>query len=421
MSRYFIEKGGLPLPESHFRCYTWKLADILGGDMPIQFNRTLNLPKNRSLFLFGPRNTGKSTYIKSHFDTDSRIYIDLLKAETLARFTRDPDELYNLVVNLPNHITHVIIDEVQKIPALLDSVHRLMGETEKYFVLSGSSARKLKKGGANLLAGRAFVYDMFPLTHIELGDVFDLDSALEWGTLPDIYKCSDDEEKKEFLFAYAHTYLKEEIWEEHAVSNLSPFRRFLEVAAQSNGKQINFSKIARDVGVTDTTIKTYYSILEDTLIGFFLEPYVGSFRKRLSKQPKFYLFDTGVNRALAFNTDVKLLPHTNGYGNAFEHFIILECIRLASYYRLRYRFSYLRTRDDVEVDLVVERPGQPLLCIEIKSTTQLTKEKITSFINISKDIPNSEAVCVCNDEFPQVIEHVTVLPWRSALKKYFVK
>jgi predicted AAA+ superfamily ATPase len=387
--------------------------------MPIQFPRQLKLPSNRSFFLFGPRNTGKSTYIRAQFGNEHSIYIDLLKAETYARFSRRPDELYDMVIKLPKEYTHIIIDEVQKIPPLLDAVHRLMGETDKYFVLTGSSARKLKKGGANLLAGRAFVYDMYPLTHMELGDAFDLESALQWGTLPEIFKCADDSEKKEFLFSYAHTYLKEEIWEEHAVNDLAPFRRFLEVASQSNGKLINYSKIARDVGVSDTAIKSYYSILEDTLIGFFLDPYIGSFRKRLSQQPKFYLFDTGVNRALAFLTDVRLVPQSTGYGNAFEHFIILECIRFASYFRLQYRFSYLRTRDDVEIDLVVERPGKPLLCIEIKSTTHITKEKITSFINLTKDIPNSEAICVCNDEFPQVIDHVKVLPWQVALKQYF--
>src|SRR5262249_44098039 len=147
-----------------------------------------------------------------------------------------------------------------------------------------------------------------------------------------------------------------------------PFRRFLEVAAQLNGKVISFSKIARDVGASDKTIRNYYSILEDTLLGFFLESYSGSFRKRLGKQPKFYLFDTGITRALAFLTDVKLVKKTQAYGNAFEHFIIAECIRLAEYHRHHYRFSYIRTQEDVEIDLVVERPGKPLLCIEIKSS-----------------------------------------------------
>jgi predicted AAA+ superfamily ATPase len=386
--------------------------------MKKKFLRLLKLPKERSLFLFGARNTGKSTLVKELYAENS-IIIDLLKKATEARFSRNPDELFEIVKGLPKETTHVIIDEVQKNPKLLDVVHGLMGETNKNFIMTGSSARKLKQGGANLLAGRAFVYHMYPLTHIELGDSFDLEQALHWGTLPEIFTMESDELKKEFLFAYAHTYLKEEIWNEHFIRDLDPFRRFLEVVAQCNGKQINFSNIARDVGVTDKTIKSYFAILEDTLIGFFLEPYHDSFRKRLSQQPKFYLFDTGITRALAFLTDVKLAKKTTAYGNAFEHFIILECLRLSSYNRLQYKFSYLRTQDDVEIDLIVERPGKPILCIEIKSTDEIKRENISSFIKITKDIENCEAICICNEEYMKKIEHVLVLPWRIAMQKYF--
>jgi len=387
-------------------------------DMTKKFPRLLKLPNEHSLFLFGARNTGKSTLIKEMY-ADFSIIIDLLKKKTEARFSRNPDDLYDIVMELPETTTHVIIDEVQKNPKLLDVVHDLMGATKKYFIMTGSSARKLKQGGANLLAGRAFVYHMYPLTFIELGDTFKLDHALQWGTLPEIFTLENDEMKKEFLYAYAHTYLKEEIWNEHFIRDLDPFRRFLEVVAQCNGKLINFSNIARDVGVSDKTIKSYYAILEDTLIGFFLEPYHDSFRKRLSHQPKFYLFDLGVTRALAFLTDVKLVRKTSAYGNAFEHFIILECIRLSSYHRLPYKFSYLRTQDDVEIDLIVERPGKGLLCIEIKSSEEIIRENISSFITITKDIINSEAICICNDEYMKKIDHVLVLPWRIALQKYF--
>ncbi len=386
--------------------------------MKKRFPRLLKLPKEHSIFLFGARNTGKSTLVKEVY-ADSSIIIDLLKSETEARFSRRPDELYDIVIALPQTTTHVIIDEVQKNPKLLDVVHDLMGQTKKYFIMTGSSARKLKQGGANLLAGRAFVYHMYPLTYIELGDAFDLDHALHWGTLPEIFTFNSDDMKKEFLFAYAHTYLKEEIWNEHFIRDLDPFRRFLEVAAQCNGKVINYSNIARDVGVSDKTIKSYYAILEDTLIGFFLEPYHDSFRKRLSHHPKFYLFDTGVTRALAYLTDVKLVKKTSAYGNAFEHFIILECVRLNSYYRLQYKFSYLRTQDEVEIDLIVERPGKKLLCIEIKSAEKINRENISSFISITKDMENSEAICICNEEYMKKIDHVLVLPWRIALQKYF--
>ena len=385
-----------------------------------QFPRMLKLPNQHSLFLFGARNTGKSTLIKERYEKSS-LLIDLLTKKNEARFSRNPDELYDIVMGLTEATTHVIIDEVQKNPQLLDVVHRLMGETTKFFIMTGSSARKLKQGGANLLAGRAFVYDMYPLTHIELGDAFNLDHALHFGTLPEIFAMDSDDAKSEFLYAYAHTYLKEEIWNEHFIRDLDPFRRFLEVVAQCNGKQINFSNIAKDVGVSDKTIKSYFAILEDTLIGFFLEPYIASFRKRLSHQPKFYLFDMGVTRALAFLTNVKLERKTKAFGDAFEHFIILECIRLSSYHRLHYKFSYLRTQDDVEIDLIVERPGQPLLCIEIKSSEEIRREHISSFISISKDLDNCEAICICNDEFAKNFDHVRVLPWKIALQQYFSK
>jgi len=388
--------------------------------VPTLIPRLLVLPKNHSFFLFGARNTGKSTLLENQYDASFSISIDLLDSAEEERFRRDPNILYQIVTALPLTITHVIIDEVQKVPKLLDIVQRLIKDTDKYFVMTGSSARKLKKGGGNLLAGRAFIYSLFPFTSIELGSNFNLESALQWGTLPQILTCKDDKERQEFLHAYAHIYLKEEIWQEHLVRKLDPFRRFLEVAAQSNGKIINTSNIARDVGVDDKTITAYYSILEDTLIGFFLEPFHNSFRKRLSNKPKFYFFDTGVVRALSHLIGIPIVPKTHDYGNAFEHFIILECIRLANYYNKEYRFSYLRTVNDAEIDLIVERPGQPLLCIEIKSATYVDAMDISVLRKLCKDLSNSEAICLCNEKYPKQIDNVTVLPWQQGLKQYFV-
>ncbi|HEV2613635.1 MAG TPA: AAA family ATPase [Gammaproteobacteria bacterium] len=382
------------------------------------FQRLLVLPQKRSYFLFGARNTGKSTLVNLQYP-ESSFLINLLGSDEEARFARDPDELYRVVTKLPETTTHVIIDEVQKAPKLLDVVQRLMTETKKYFVMTGSSARKLKHGGANLLAGRAFVYHLFPMSWLELGDAFELDHMLRWGSLPEIFKCHSDSERQGFLSAYAHTYLKEEISAEQLVRQLDPFRRFLEVAAQCNGKVINFANMSRDVGVDDKTIKSYYSILEDTLIGFFLEPFHTSFRKRLSAKPKFYFFDPGVVRALARLSSVPLMPQTSGYGDAFEHFIILECFRLAAYFNREFRFSYLRTPSDSEIDLIVERPGKPLLCIEIKSAENVTPESLRAFINLTKDIPGSEAICLCKDRYAKKIEHVSVLPWKEGIKEYF--
>ena len=383
------------------------------------FTRLLQLPLKRSYFLFGARNTGKTTWVEHTYPERERLIIDLLDSQEESRFSQNPNELYSIVEALPDPIHHVIIDEVQKVPKLLDIVQRLMKKTSKQFIMTGSSARKLKQGGANLLAGRAFVHHLYPLTHLECAEAFDLTNALQWGTLPTLFQCENDHEKESFLQAYAHTYLKEEIWGEQIIRKLDPFRRFLEVAAQCNGKIINFSNIARDVGVDDKTIKSYYAILEDTLIGFFLDPYHHSFRRRLTEKPKFYFFDTGIVRALTRLTGMPLFPETGAYGNAFEHFIILECLRLSDYFRKNYRFSYLRTPSDVEIDLVVERPGAPLLCIEIKSATRVNAEDLHSFYQITKDLPNSEALCLCQEKYPKKMGHIMVLPWARGLKEYF--
>lgn len=383
------------------------------------YARLLTLPKNRSFFLFGPRNTGKSTLIEEQFPVSHSLWLDLLDTTLQTRLLENPEELFYQVNNLSSEITHVVIDEVQKVPKLLDVVQRLMKKKNKFFILTGSSARKLKRGGANLLAGRAFVYHLYPLTFIELGKDFNLDVALSWGTLPEMLLLKTDAERFELLTAYAHTYLKEEIWEEHVIKTLAPFRKFLEVAAQSSGKIVNFANIAREVGVDDKTIKAYFEILEDTLIGFFLEPYNQSVRKQVSGKPKFYLVDTGLTRALARQLEIPLKPGTHAYGNAFEQYIITEIMRLASYFRHQYRFSYLRTINDVEVDLIIERPGKSTLYIEIKSTDGIRSDMLTFFKKISKDEKNVEALCLSNDPYAKKFDHVLALPWQEGIKKIF--
>ncbi len=225
------------------------------------FQRLLQLPDKRHFFLFGARNTGKSTLVKHMFSNANSRYIDLLDSAQEDRYNKDPNIFANEVDALSDQVKHVIVDEIQKVPRLLDVVQMLMGRTNKHFIMTGSSARKLKYGSANLLAGRAFVYHLFPLSSIEMADEFVLDDALRWGTLPETVKCETDLERQEFLNAYAHTYLKEEIMVEQLLRKLDPFRKFLEVAAQCNGKILNFSNIARDVGVDDKTIKSYFSIL----------------------------------------------------------------------------------------------------------------------------------------------------------------
>lgn len=379
--------------------------------------RLLQLPTERSILLFGARNTGKSTLIERFYEPLGSFYFDLLDQDLERQLEARPNALYDMVKALPIRQRYVLIDEIQKIPALLNVVQRLMKDKERYFIMSGSSARKLKRDGANLLAGRAFVYHLYPLTSIELGNQFNLEQALRWGTLPEILDCKDDDDKKAFLMSYAHTYLKEEIATEQFVRNLTPFRRFLEVAAQCNGQIINYANLARDIHVDDKTVKSYFSLLEDTLIGYMLEPYHGSLRKRVHQKPKFYFFDTGIVRALAHHLAIPLSPSTSAYGHAFEHFLINECIRLASYYRKDYQFSYLKTVTDLEIDLIVERPNQTTLLIEIKSTHDVTRPMLKSLGLLKNDIPNSEAICLSNDGYAKKIDDILVLPWQQGLEK----
>lgn len=389
---------------------------------PFMRNRLLSPTKSYSFFLFGARGVGKSTLIETLFSTEESLLINLLDPVEEDRFARNPNELVALVEAMPANQKFVIIDEVQKLPKLLDVVHLLIEtkKSNKHFILTGSSARKLRAEGVNLLAGRAFVYSLYPFSYIELENQFSLQSALHYGMLPGVFNFDTPGEKQQFLQAYALTYLKEEVWAEQLIKSLDPFRKFLEVAAQSNGKIINYSNISKDVGVDDKTIKNYFSILEDTLLAFILEPFVHSFRKRLKSSPKFYFFDVGVCRALAQMLTVQAKPGTSYYGDLFDAFIITECIKLASYHFKEYKFSFLQTGAGLEVDLVVERPGLPLLLIEIKSAEDVQEEKLIGLKSVFNDIGEAEAVCFSNDPREKQYGDITVLPWQLGIARYFM-
>jgi predicted AAA+ superfamily ATPase len=298
-------------------------------------------------------------------------------------------------------------------------VHALIETTDKVFVMTGSSAKKLKHGGANLLAGRAFVYSLFPLSFLELGEDFTLQNALQYGTLPKLFHLSSHSDYEQFLRAYAQVYLREEIWVEQLVRKLNPFRKFLEVAAQCNGKVLNIANISRDVGVDDKTIISYFTILEETLIGFYLEPFHHSFRKRLAKKPKFYFFDPGVVRALSLQLTLPLQAGTSAYGEVFEHLVICECFRLKHYFKPDFKLSFLQTTGGVEVDLIIERPGQTTLLIEIKSTAQVQEAHLKQARSVVTELENSEAICLSNDGQKRVMNGVTVYPWQEGLRAIF--
>ncbi len=239
------------------------------------------------------------------------------------------------------------------------------------------------------------------------------------GAFASVALATENQMRAQMLRAYAQMYLKEEIRGEQLIRKLDPFRKFLEVSSQCNTKIINFSNIAHDVNVDDKTIVNYFSILEDTLLGFFLEPFHTSIRKRLSAKPKFYFFDNGVAQSLAQQLNVPLLPKTSAYGDAFEHFIITQIMALNSYYNTDFRFSYLRTRNDLEIDLIIERPGKPILCVEIKSSDTIKEKDITQLAHLLKDFPDAQAMILSQDSQAKLYDRIQALPWREGIRKIY--
>jgi predicted AAA+ superfamily ATPase len=260
---------------------------------------------------------------------------------------------------------------------------------------------------------------LHPLTALELGSKFDLTETLSFGGLPALSQMTSPIEKHEFLKSYVGTYIQEEIKAEQIVRQLNPFRRFLSVAAQMNSKIINYSAIHRDVGADVKTIQNYYQILEDTMMGFFLEPFHSSVRKVLSQKPKFYFFDLGVQRAIAGLLEQKPAEGSGYFGELFETFFILECFRLNDYLRKDFRFYFLRTKDDVEIDLIVKRPGKPLGLIEIKSAKEVREDHLRHFRRLGKDFKNAECFCACRERLPRKVDNVLVAPWQDVLKDLF--
>jgi predicted AAA+ superfamily ATPase len=312
----------------------------------------------------------------------------------------------------------VVIDEVQKVPPLLDVVHRLIERNHLLFALTGSSARKLKRGGANLLAGRAFTYRLYPLSATEVGDSFDLHAALTWGTLPKIFQLTSDMARSKFLQSYAETYLQEEIVAEQVIRSLPPFRRFLQVAAQSNASIVNYRKIAEDCNTSPSNVLNYYQILDDTLVGTFLEPFHQSVRKRQRAAPKFYWFDTGVIRSLRLALDIPLETSTFEYGKLFETFFINQVRAGLEYQGKQYQLSYLRTKDGAEIDLIVERAGQPTLIIEIKSGITVRNEELNNLRAFKADIRGATAICVYSGRERLLSSGIPILPWQQALTEF---
>ncbi len=347
------------------------------------FTRLLKTPE-KSVFLFGPRATGKSTWIQQRFP-GATLY-DLLSTAEALRLSREPGALYNEVRALPPG-TWVVIDEIQKVPALLDEVHRLMEITGLKFILSGSSARKLRRGGFNLLAGRARVLNLFPLVSAEMSFDADIRNVLVHGTLP-LAVTGDD--PVSYLTAYTETYLQEEVRAEALTRDIGGFSRFLEIAARQNGQVTNMSGISRDAGVSRQTVQNYFEILVDTLIGRWLPPWK---LKRSTKQvshPKFYLFDPGVARALSGRLPYPPMPEE--LGPLLETYLFHEMRACIDYNNLFYPLFFWRSYSGVEVDFMVEdRDG--FIAIEVKASNAWSRRFNRGLHRIREEIGPDKVRC----------------------------
>lgn len=367
------------------------------------FQRALDLKKllqMRSFFLFGPRGTGKSTLIAQSL-TDAKVY-DLLDAETFQRLLRAPKVLEQ--ENAAHEL--IVIDEVQKLPALLDEVHRLIAKRNQRFLLTGSSARKLRRGAANLLAGRAFEASLFPLSYCEIPD-FDLMRYLNTTGLPEFYA---QDLAADFLNAYIGTYLREEIQAEALTRNLVAFSRFLEVVGLSNGQEINYAAISSDSGIPARTVENYYSVLVDTLIGFQVPPFLSSKKRKAITRSKFYLFDVGVVNRLARRGVIE--PKSELFGHAFEHFIALELRAWLSYRRKTTPLTYWRTTSQFEVDFIL---GDEI-AIETKATDLVTDRHLKGLRALKEEGLVKKHVIVSMDPEPRAMDDgIVVMPWRAFL------
>ncbi len=373
----------------------------------IDYKRKLELSEEaskRSIFLFGPRQTGKTYLLKKLFP--GSLYYNFLRPEVFFRLSRNPGILSEEI--RANQLQEpVIIDEVQKLPYILDEVHDLIESHQIRFILTGSSARKLKRGGANLLGGRARTRYLHSLVSAEIPD-FNLIKALNYGTIPSVYL---SDEPREDLIAYCGSYLKEEIYSESLVRRIDNFSRFLTTAALTNAELLNYHSVARDAEVAVKTVREYYEILQDTLIGTLVEPYKKTTTRKAISMGKFYFFDIGVSNILAQRSGIE--PGNELFGKSFEHFIFCELNTYLHYSHDQRPLTFWRDQAKNEVDFII---GDEL-GIEVKGTT-LVQEKHLKGLNLfTKEIPLKHKMIVSLDQSPRKIGDVLILPWREFVNR----
>ena len=364
-----------------------------------------------SCFLWGPRQTGKSTLLRQLFP-DSPYY-DLLSAAEFRRLSAHPglfrEEILALPKDSPKRPRPVIVDEIQKVPELLDEVQRLMGPGRPTFILSGSSARKILRGGGNLLGGRAVRRELLPLSCREIPD-FQLERALNHGLLPPHYLSEDP---REALAAYVGTYLREEVLAESLIRNLPAFQRFLEIAALSHGQPVHFAAIGRETGVSAPAVRGYFEVLSDTLMGAWVGAWQRRPKRRLLQAPRFYFFDVGVVNEIAHRG--KMRAGSAEFGSAFEHFIQMEIRAWHVYTGRKDALCYWRTSSGLEVDFIL---AEGALAVEVKSTENPTADHLKGLRAFAEDHRPKSSVLVCRAGAPRKTpDGILILPWRSFIER----
>jgi predicted AAA+ superfamily ATPase len=358
-----------------------------------------------SAFLWGARQTGKSTLLKALYP--DALCFDLLLSREYERFIRNPG-IIREILEAMDPGTLVIVDEIQRIPELLNEIQWLIVNRNDRFILSGSSPRKILHSGGNLLGGRAIRYDLYPLVYPEIPD-FDLVKALNSGLLPRHYLSPRPEK---LLSGYIGSYLRDEIVAEARIRNISSFSRFLEAAALTNGEMVNYANIASDCGVSAPTAKEYFQILEDTMIGRFLPSFQKKPKRRVIHAPKFYLFDVGVASYLVKRG--KIEQGSESFGKSFEHFLYQEIIAHSHYSDLNYPVHYWRTASQLEVDFVL---GDHEVSVEVKSTDQAKPRHYSGLTSFGEEYTVKRQILVTNDTHPRQVGNISILPWRIFLEQ----
>lgn len=358
----------------------------------------------QSIFFWGARQTGKSTLLKIIFP--NALVFDLLLADVYNRLLTSPEYLRETILAQKKQL--VIIDEIQRIPVLLNEIHWLIVNRNIQFILSGSSPRKILRSGENLLGGRALRYSLYPLSYSEIPN-FDLDKALNNGLLPRNYL---SENPKRLIEAYIGNYLQDEIVAEAKIRNVAVFAKFLYAAAFSQGEIVNFTAIASDCGVSAVTIKEYFQILEDTLIGYFIPVYQKKPKRRVIKAPKFYFFDLGIVNHLIKRG--KIEKGSELYGHAFESFIFQELIAHKHYSGIEYSISYWRTSSQLEVDFIL---GNNEVAIEIKSSSNITSKHLNGLRAFMEEYEVKKSIVVCMEPMARIVNGIEILPWNDFLSR----